>query len=391
MLKTKNKYKLLELLKTIPDFRENNHKKIYPLNEIIFMTFYGLLRGNTTYDDIHFYISLDSSKEYFKKLFKKDKIAIPSRSTLNRILINTDTNMMEKIFQEYFKPFAIGKNIAIDGKWLNGSDIKGQYTIEPHKAILNILDKDQKITIAHKFMDKFKRSEIPAFYEALNDDSFTFTDEPQIFSFDALLTQTKILNKINQDKNHYLAKVKRNHKNLRNKLIDITNTDAPIDTYIDKHYKTEGNRTVRRTIEVFSSNDCSIVIFNKNIDNVQSIIKLTKETITIHGEIKTHTEYMIANFKTTAEHFKDITLQHWRVETYHYHLDVHTKEDDHIAYVNPFVMSILRSIVINLYQLELNQLRNSKQKYLIDVRVPTMANIKKYARHSDEYSSYLIK
>ena len=37
------------------------------------------------------------------------------------------------------------EHIAVDGKWLNGSDVNGQYTEEKHKSILNILDKEKKI------------------------------------------------------------------------------------------------------------------------------------------------------------------------------------------------------------------------------------------------------
>ena len=78
----------------------------------------------------------------------------------------------------------IQENIAIDGKWLRGSDINAQYTQEKHKAILNILDKDIKIVFAHKFLDKNKSSEITALKEVLSDNDI-FSDDPQIFSFDA--------------------------------------------------------------------------------------------------------------------------------------------------------------------------------------------------------------
>ena len=47
--------------------------------------------------------------------------------------------------------------------------------------IFNIFDKDSKIVLAHKFLKKGKLSEIPAFKELLNDD--TFNQGGQIFSF----------------------------------------------------------------------------------------------------------------------------------------------------------------------------------------------------------------
>ena len=87
-------------------------------------------------------------------------------------------------------------NISIDGKWLKGSDVNGQYIEEGNKSILNILDKDAKIIIAHKFLERGKLSEIPATKELLKDNFFS--KERQIFSFDALLTQVDILNEINK-------------------------------------------------------------------------------------------------------------------------------------------------------------------------------------------------
>ncbi len=83
---------------------------------------------------------------------------------------------------------------------------------------------------------------------------------------------------------------------------------------------------------------------HSDFKNIQTIIKLTKTTITNKtGEVKTRVQYLIANFKTTAIEFKEKILQHWRVETYHYHLDELTCEDDHIAYIDSYSIAILRS------------------------------------------------
>lgn len=57
---------------------------------------------------------------------------------------------------------------------------------------LSILDKEIGIVFAHKFLDKNKKSEIKALKELLEDKRFS--QEEQVFSFDALLTQFEILN-----------------------------------------------------------------------------------------------------------------------------------------------------------------------------------------------------
>ena len=123
---------------------------------------------------------------------------------------------MELIFKEFFKKYSTYENLAVDGKWLNGSDISGQYTQEPHKAILNILDKDKKIVVGHKLLEKDKKSVIPAMTTLLKEKEFY--KKGQIFSFDALLTQVEILNIINEQNSYYIAKVKGNQKLLKEKV-----------------------------------------------------------------------------------------------------------------------------------------------------------------------------
>ena len=109
----------------------------------------------------------NKDNKILKEVFKKEEIKIPSKSTLHALLVNTDNNALEKVFREFFFPFTTQENIAVDGKWLRGSNVNGQYTQERHKAMLNILDKDIKIVFAHKFLDKNKSSEITALKEVL--------------------------------------------------------------------------------------------------------------------------------------------------------------------------------------------------------------------------------
>jgi len=389
-MKLKKKKELLEQLKTIPDYRVDTAKIEYPLHEVLFMVLFALLKGNNTYKDIVGWMQYNDKNKIIKKVFEsKTTIKIPSKSTLHNMLINTDNNALENIFRDYFSKHTKKKNIAIDGKWLNGSDVNGQYTQDGHKAMLNILDKDTKIVFAHKFLDKNKKSEIKAFQEML-DDGF-FTKEGQIFSFDALLTQANILNTINTQGNRYIAKLKGNQKNLKEKAIATASLfKSPVDSYNTKNeYLTENNKYVSRVVEIFQNKDCNTVMFHEKFNNIQTIIKVTKTlTNPKTGEETTTEQYLMANFKTTAKDFANITLQHWRVETYHYHLDMLTEEDDHIAYINPFSMSILRSFTINLYQLFLNE--NKDKKVLLTGKT-TIAEIKRTCLNNDDFISDLLE
>jgi len=354
------------------------------------MTLFALLKGNTTFKDIMSWMIFNENNQILKDLFEKEKINIPSKSTYHRMLINTDNIALEKVFRDFFFPFTLQENVAIDGKWLRGSDVNGQYTQERHKAILNILDKDIKIVFAHKFLDKNKSSEITALKEVVNDNDI-FSDEQQIFSFDALLTQSEILNTIDEQNNRYIAKLKDNQKNLKEKAIEtIEDFKEPTDIVDNEdNYFTESNKMVSRKVEVFQNKSADLVMHHTSFNNIQSLIKVTKTLMNpITGNVTTTEQYLMANFKTTAKEFHQKILQHWRVETYHYHLDMLTEEDDHIAYKEPFSIAILRSFSINLYQLFLNA---NKDKKVLPTGKTIMVDIKRNCKHRDDFTSDLFE
>ena len=139
-MKLRQKKKLLKQLETIEDFRRHREQIIYPLSEILFMTLFSLIKGYITFNEIHVNLLLNKNNKIFKKLFGKTKIRIPSRSTLHRILMNTNNDGLEVVFRDYFNKYVTKKNIAVDGKWLRGSDVKGQYVEQSHKLVLNILE-----------------------------------------------------------------------------------------------------------------------------------------------------------------------------------------------------------------------------------------------------------
>jgi predicted transposase YbfD/YdcC len=254
--------------------------------------------------------------------------------------------------------------------------------------VLNILDKDTKIVLAHKFLEKGKLSEIPAFKELLEDKFFD--DGGQIFTFDALLTQVDIVGAINTAKNKYIAKVKGNQKLLLEQVkLTIDNFHKPSQSYTSPLWQTENNKNVKRTVDIFQNKDCNLVMHHSDFKNIQTLIRITKvTTCPITGVIKTTIQYLMANFKTTALDFHNKILQHWAIETYHYHKDMLTKEDDHVCYINPFSMTLLRSFAVNLYQLFFNKNKDTK---IYDTFPTTMANIKHICGQSDRFTSDIFE
>jgi len=380
---------LLESLETIPDYRVDIGKIHYPLAEVLFMVIFALLKGNTKFKEIFGWMIYNKENLILKEIFKKDEVTMPSKSTLHDILTNTDNNALEKVFRKHFVRYVTRENIAIDGKWLNGSDSNGQYTNECHKAILNILDKDAKIVFAHKFMAKNKENEITALKQAFNEDDL-FSDEGQIFSFDAIQTQAETLNNIDRNGNKYIAKVKDNQKVLKQKIIKtIEDYKEPIESYSFEDTQLScGKKYVKREVSIFYSKSTNIAMYDERFNNIQTLIRVDKTlTDPKTDEESFYTEYLIANFRTTAKDFFEKIISHWRVETYHYHLDMLMDEDEHIAYKEPYSIAILRSFAVNLLQLYLNE---NKGKKLPTGKV-TMAEIRRTCKHDDRFTAELFE
>ena len=114
-MKLRRKRELLKALESIPDFR-NNDKITYPLNEVLFMSLFGLLKGNHTFKELQGWMEFQKNNKIFLKLFNKKVLEIPCESTLHRILVNIDNEALEQVFVRFFSKYTKKRNIAVDGK-----------------------------------------------------------------------------------------------------------------------------------------------------------------------------------------------------------------------------------------------------------------------------------
>jgi hypothetical protein len=147
------------------------------------------------------------------------------------------------------------------------------------------------------------------------------------------------------------------------KAIDTSNTKAPTDTYTSP-LNQEGKNLVKRKVSVFTNDSC---FYHNGMTHIKTIIRIDKTIYSKDkktGKIKETltTAYAIANFKNDAEFFHNLGLNHWKVETMHFHKDKSLYEDLHTANINPMTMTILRSIVINI--LHLNKVKSIKEQLL---------------------------
>ena len=275
-----NTEELLKHLETLPDYRRIEDKIIYQQRDVLFGVLCSMFLDNKDMTEMHDWIEINFNSRSFKELLgrENEELKIPSYPTMRRMIINVNSNKMEEIFRAYFIPRAELKEnaqIAVDGKVMNGSGRKGQYSKKRNDGMLNVVDTSSRIIIAHKEIGS-KKSEIPSFQEILK---MKFSDKPFLYTFDALNTQENGLNLIHKGGDRYLAKVKGNQKNLREQIIntfedEYQREENNILYFKDEKESIEGNKWVKRETFVLTTNSCNTLIFNPKFSHVKSIIKL---------------------------------------------------------------------------------------------------------------------
>lgn len=353
--------KTLEILSKLPDYRITKEKIKHNQRDVLFGVLCSMFVGNIEIRDKHNWLEVNFNESYFKRLIGKEneELKVPSYSTVRRMLINIDTSILEAFFRGYFMPkveFSEKTQLAVDGKTMNGSGRKGQYSVKRNVGMLNVVETRSKIIIAHRELGA-KKSEIPEFKEVLE---MEFSDKPFLYTFDALNTQVESLKGIESKGKRYLAKVKGNQKTLLKQVKKAFQEESvkEVNNILekkDKRESIEGNKWVKRETYTLTSKDDNILINNSSFSHIKAIIKQVKYISDKKGKTKIKEQYLIANFSESPSYFQESIKDHWRCETYHYYKDRLTKEDDCKISVNPFGLAILRSFVINCIQLHLNK------------------------------------
>jgi len=359
---------VLKELNNLPDYRSVEEKIVHNQRDVLFGVLCSMFADNKAMTEMYNWIEINFNTPSYKRLIgrENEELNIPSYPTMRRMIINLNPSKMEEMFRRYFIPRAkleADSQIAVDGKMMNGSGRKGKYRTKRNDGMLNMVETDSKIIIAHKEIGA-KKSEIPTFQEMLK---IKFSDKPFLYTFDAINTQEDGLNLIHEDGDRYLAKVKGNQKNLKKQISETFDEEYKREENSVLHIKNkqesiEGNKWVRRETFVLISSSCNIVIFNPKFNHVKSIIKQIKYITDESGKEKIKEQYLIANFAETPEYFQQAIKDHWICETYHYHKDMLTCEDDCKLSINPFGLSIFRSFVINAVQLYHNAYKPTNKK-----------------------------
>lgn len=179
-LKSAQENKLLQMLEEVTDKRGKQGRR-HKLSHILYLSILASLMGATDYNQIYLWIESHVQTTQIKQLLGVEFIVTPKRSAVAEILANVDAQEVEITFRKWINSHANtkGKQLAVDGKVMNGSRYKDKRSIEVLGAVLA----ESGVIIAHKKIAE-KSNEIPALQELIDE-----LGEDFIFTFDAMNTQ----------------------------------------------------------------------------------------------------------------------------------------------------------------------------------------------------------
>lgn len=336
---------LLVLFNEIEDPRLER-KKLYPLNEVLFLTLYAALVSAESWRSIE--LTGEERIDFLRNFFEY-KNGIPSHQTIGRIFSLIKPAILEIFLLKWnmlLYGTTEGKQIALDGKTLRRSYDKSKNQEALH--LLNVCAVDSGILLTQKEVGA-KTNEITVVPDVLK----SLDLKGAMISVDALNTQKNIAELIVESKANYTLALKGNHKNL-NQSVEELFLKKNDQNYLENTEKDHG-RISTRIYDIISVNK---LILPQSADwkGLQAV-----------GRVQVFTE---KNSKTTSEtryyllSYSDLDLfakssrKHWVIESFHWILDVTFGEDasrkrkDHaprnFSLIRKFAINILKTVKGNL-------------------------------------------
>jgi predicted transposase YbfD/YdcC len=301
----------------VPDPRLSN-MVTYPLPEVLFTVFVGVLCGMEDIDEIVLFSRMNI--EWFKRVMPfKDGIA--SAYTIRRVLSLVDARAFERCFTAWASDWCGRGVVAIDGKSLRGTS-EG----EPHDAIhtISAFAHGSGLVLGQRQVDG-KSNEITAIPALL--DQLVLSGA--IVTLDAMGTQTKIAKAIRDKKADYILALKGNqsalHDDVRRFFDDDVLSKACVSLVSTDHgHGRIEDRSLRVTDDIAWLRE-----LHPDWQDLHSIIAITSVRTDKKRKTTTReTRHYISSLPPDPRLLLDSIRFHWSIEnTLHWSLDVTFGED----------------------------------------------------------------
>jgi len=347
-------------------------KVVYPLHEIIVLTFFGVLAGANNFSAV---AACAHYKEKFFRKFLRLEQGIPTHDTFNRVFSLIDLQQMETAVVAFVTdsfdtlrnalkiPKPIMKQICVDGKVSRGSGRNPETKREIRDIqTLHVYSTEDGICLHSRQIDK-KSNEIPAAQQILS----TMDLRRTLVSFDAMNTQKETLRIIVERKGYYLGGLKGNHKTMLQECAACFDETYLKQAYADEKLSCKYIEKAHNQIETMDFTLARVQApegsFFSQWPGIKSILRYEKRTEhLVSGKRTREIRFYISNLTGNASEAAMAVRTHWQVESFHWFLDGMFYDDanttvDRRASGN---MSMLKKMALSLYRMmkPLEQVRN---------------------------------
>lgn len=343
----------LEVYFSLVEDTRNQSYITYKLSDILFVLVCGMLCGCKELEEI-----IELVEERFEFFSKHCSIKrVPCIRTLTNILSVVKPDRLELclqgIIRNVFNKNTEKRQICIDGKTIS-SRLPEEYENSIH--VVTAMLADNYLSIGQQVVDN-KRGEIKAVRDLIEKINIKDT----VVTLDALHCQKETVEKIIMNKGDYVIQLKANQGNFyedvyamfEDKYIDITDKDCEYETYttIEQGH----GRVEKRTCYVLNE----IAYFTDYLSEWKGLKKIfaIKRETEVKDKKTQEISCYLSSRNGTAEELMTYARNHWRIESFHWLLDVNLGEDNSkirnekvqicLNIIRKFSISIIKQYVEN--------------------------------------------
>jgi hypothetical protein len=178
---------LIDYLKNVPDERNPNGRR-HPLWIILLIIIMGIMSGYWGYRGLGTFI--ERHRRTIVKILKIPQARVPSYSTIRRVMMQIDYQVLASIFNEWASQYTNLSShqwIAIDGKSLKNTVSNCQTSQQNFVTMVSAFSHDRGEVLGIKIMENKKESEITVVRDLL----VLLDLKNVVFTMDALHCQKK--------------------------------------------------------------------------------------------------------------------------------------------------------------------------------------------------------
>ncbi len=365
--------RLVSILDTNVDDPRMHGKVSYPLSEVIVLSFFAVLGGALSFQDIEAMCRL---KQKFFRRFLPLKSGIPSHDTfcrvfslmdmqqLNDALVSFVVDAMEDLRKALKIQEPTIRQLCVDGKESRGSGRQACADGSPVRNIqtLHVYSSYNGICLKSVQIDE-KSNEIPMAKIVLASMELRGT----LVSFDAMNTHKGTIDVIVAGKGHYLGGLKGNQKTLLAESAAYFTPEylSQAEDDPDLYYRTleKAHGQIEECVYTIAKVKVSDRCFFSDWTGIKAVVRFDKRTEKINTAKKTHeTRYYITSLDSNAQVCGKAIREHWQVEnSLHGFMDTMFCDDENstVSRRASGNLSLVKKMTLSLYKM-MKPLENAK-------------------------------